>query len=271
MVKTQIGRAEDEVPELMQGIFYVTAAIQRHWTLISLTYIVLSIVGISHVSNVSTMVGSRLDPHKASSILSTLPRTTLTLCQLGPRKLATFLRFALHSALLTNVHLLYAFLTPPSIRYSHTTPLQFVPPSLFVPRPVSRTLPPTPACIKAAPLTHRLGATIGSLQAAPPPKNNLCAGAIDNRVCTSIHSRKSILQSGSESKHRLRFLPSLRLFSRQADRQGTLFRLSNPIQTPPPAATTSKHPHTSALLRSPSPESNQLRQSVPFVTGSLPI
>jgi hypothetical protein len=42
MVKKQIGRAEDEVPELMQGIFYVTAAIQWHWTLISLA---LSIVG----------------------------------------------------------------------------------------------------------------------------------------------------------------------------------------------------------------------------------
>jgi hypothetical protein len=79
-------------------------------------------------------------------------------------------------------------------------------------------------------------------------QKQLCAGAIDNRVCTSIHSRKSILQSGSESKHRLRFLPSLRLFSRQADRQGTLFRLSNPIQNPPPAVTTSKHLHTAALL-----------------------
>jgi hypothetical protein len=48
MVKKQIGRAEDEVPELMQGIFY--------WTLISLTCITLSIVGVSYVSKVSTMV-----------------------------------------------------------------------------------------------------------------------------------------------------------------------------------------------------------------------
>ncbi len=79
----------------------------------------------------------KFEPHEASVINCRAPKPVClcsTLVLVSP-DLSDLFRLSTVS---------YAFLTPPSIRYFLTTPLQFVPPSLFVPRPVSRTLPPTP-------------------------------------------------------------------------------------------------------------------------------